>query len=139
MVLAAVLVLAYIRFIPTNVPVVHNDPATAQLTGRPNSYRLIGDIAPVFELPAAELAKLVDSFAISQPRVMRIAGSAGDMMITYVQRSLVMGYPDYITIKVISLGNGQSKLEVFSRSRFGHSDLGVNKRRIDNWILALRA
>jgi uncharacterized protein (DUF1499 family) len=138
-VFSAALVFVYIRFVPTNASALHNDPATAHSTGRPNAYRLKGGHAPVFELPAAKLAKLVDDFSLSQPRVMRIAGSIDEMMITYVQRSLIMGYPDYITIKVIPLDNGQSKLEVFSRSRFGHSDLGVNKRRIDHWILALRA
>ncbi len=137
-VFAGVLILAYIRFAPTNVPAIHKDPAMAQSTGRPNSYRLIGDIAPVFEFSANELAKLVDDFIISQPHVMRLAGGVDGKLITYVQRSLIMGYPDYITIKVIPLGARQSKLEIFSRSRFGHSDRGVNKRRIDQWILALR-
>ncbi len=134
----AILILAYIRFAPANVSAIHVDPASAQSTGKSNAYLLIGERAPVFAHSADEMAKLVDDFVMTQPRVTRLAGSAGDKMITYVQRSLIMGYPDFITIKVIALDNGQSKLRIFSQSRFGHSDMGVNKQRIGQWMRVLR-
>jgi uncharacterized protein (DUF1499 family) len=29
-------------------------------------------------------------------------------------------------------------MEIFSRARFGYSDMGVNAARVDRWIAALR-
>ena len=56
-----------------------------------------------------------------------------DMWITYVHRTTVFGFPDYISVKAVPEGDGAA-LIVWSRSRYGHSDLGVNKERIDAWL-----
>jgi uncharacterized protein (DUF1499 family) len=34
-------------------------------------------------------------------------------------------------------GDG-STIAIYSRSRFGYSDLGVNQRRVEEWMTALR-
>ncbi|MBL4750743.1 MAG: DUF1499 domain-containing protein [Amylibacter sp.] len=128
------LILAYVRFAPVNIDVVHQDPVTAVASGKPNEYRMT---SPVFDMITPELTKMFDDFVLSQPRVKRIAGTVDDQMITYVQRTKIISYPDYITVKVVPVGTKQSRLEIFSRSRFGYSDLGVNKRRIDDWLLQL--
>lgn len=137
-VLLAVLAMAYVRLAPHDAGLWHQDPEKAVPTGKPNEYRLTGASAVTFNVDASELAHLVDGFVQSQPRINRIAGGAESLMTTYVQRSVIMGYPDYITIKISPVGVDQSRLEIFSRSRFGRSDLGVNKRRIDQWIAAIK-
>ena len=129
------MILAYVRFAPVNIDGVHQDPATAASSGKPNEYHMT---SPMFDLGASELIQLVDDFVLTQPRVKRIAGTVGEGMITYVQRTKIISYPDYITIKAISAGAKQSQLEIFSRSRFGYSDWGVNKGRIKAWLLQLR-
>ncbi len=129
------LILAYVRFAPINIDALHQDPATLASSGKPNEYR---KTSPVFDMTTSELTKMFDDFVLSQPRVKRVAGSVGQQMITYVQRTKIIRYPDYITIKVTPAGTEQSQLEIFSRSRFGYSDLGVNKQRIDGWLLQLR-
>jgi len=126
-----VLLLAYIRLVPDHTDMLHKDPQTAASTGKPNEYRFT---STVFDITADELIRLTDGFVQTQTRVTRIAGGADTRMITYVQRSALMGYPDYITIKAVTSGVDQSKLVIFSRSRFGYSDLGVNKMRIDRWV-----
>jgi uncharacterized protein (DUF1499 family) len=138
-VLSIALVLAYIRMAPSDVDIWHQDPETAATTGKPNEYRITGDAAIPFNVNASELALLVDEFIRRQPRIKHVSGDPDSRMISYVQRSSIMGYPDYITIKVSPTGSKQSKLEILSRSRFGHSDLGVNKRRIDQWIAAIQS
>ncbi len=130
-----VLLLAYIRFAPSDTDMLHKDPQTAASTGKPNEYRFTSTL---FDITADELIRLIDDFVQNQPRTTRIAGAVDTKMITYVQRSVLMGYPDYITIKAVTSGVDQSKLVIFSRSRFGHSDLGVNKMRIDQWISVIR-
>lgn len=128
-------VLSYIRFAPADIDGLHLDPATADLTDKPNEYRIT---SAVFDMTPEKLIKTFDDLAMLQPRVKRLAGSVDDLMITYLQRSKTVGYPDYITVKATPAGAEQSQLVIFSRSRFGHSDLGVNKRRIDAWLLGLR-
>jgi uncharacterized protein (DUF1499 family) len=126
--------MAYIRLAPSDPAVWHHDPETAISTGKPNEYRLIGDLAPIFNMGSPDLASLVDDLIAAQPRVSRLARNPNELMMTYVQRSMSMGYPDYITIKVVPMGEEQSKLEILSRSRFGYSDLGINKLRVKQWI-----
>ncbi len=125
---------AYIRLAPSDPTLWHQDPEIVVSTGKPNEYRLVGDLAPVYNMAASDMAALVDELIAAQPRVTRLAGSPQTLMMTYVQRSMSMGYPDYITFRVVPMGSEQSKLEILSRSRFGRSDLGVNKLRIKQWV-----
>jgi len=61
-----------------------------------------------------------------------LSGSVDSGHITYISRSRIMGFPDYITVQKFN-----EKLRIYSRSRFGQSDLGVNKRRVEGWLLQL--
>jgi uncharacterized protein (DUF1499 family) len=56
---------------------------------------------------------------------------------TYVQRSRFWGFPDYVSVRAVDLGDGSSALAIFSRSRYGASDLGVNRARVDAWLARL--
>jgi uncharacterized protein (DUF1499 family) len=50
-----------------------------------------------------------------------------------------MGYPDYISVRVLPAGEGQETVAALSRSRFGQSDLGVNAARLARLRAALAA
>lgn len=75
-----------------------------------------------------------DGIARATPRTEVLAGSVADGMITYVTRTKVMGFPDYTTVR-----QEGDTLKIFARQRFGRSDLGVNKTRVDGWIAAFQA
>jgi len=47
-----------------------------------------------------------------------------------------MGYPDAISVKAVQTGD-RTGLMLWSRSRYGQSDLGVNQARIERWLTAL--
>lgn len=128
-----------IRFSPHQTDIWHQDPELVRVSDKPNEYRLLGDDVLHFDMSAADLQQLVDDFAQNQPRTKRIAGALGDTIMTYVERSVLMGYPDYITVKISPISNAQSKLAILSRSRFGYSDLGVNKKRVHRWLAAIEA
>ena len=64
-------------------------------------------------------------------------GRAGLGHIDAVARTLVMGFPDDITIRVQPLA-GQTKIDVRSVSRFGRNDFGVNARRIERFAEELQ-
>jgi uncharacterized protein (DUF1499 family) len=76
------------------------------------------------------------AIATGEPRTEVVAGSPQEGHVTYVQRSLVFGFPDYISVRAMETEGGTA-LAVFSRARFGHSDLGVNRERVERWLEAL--
>ncbi len=133
--------LGWVRLAPSAPGTWHVDPLDATGTGRPNEVFVLpegGDRqAPVFDLSASELARRVDDMAAGRPRTSRLAGSPETGMMTYVQRSRWIGFPDYVTVRVLPRGDDAATLAIWSRSRFGHSDMGVNAARVDRWLAAL--
>ena len=131
----------WVRVAKDDAAVWHVDPQTAKRGKRPNQYFLLPGAdrspAPEYEMSAAALATKFDAMAMGQADIKVLAGNASDLWVTYIQRSRLMRYPDYISVKFIALENDRSTLAIYSRSRFGRSDLGVNKARIKAWIKAL--
>ncbi len=95
--------------------------------------------SPSFPVAGTDLLEALDEIAMGQGRVERLAGGAGEGRITYVQRSALMAFPDYITVAAVATGEGQSAPVVLSRSRYGYGDLGVNRKRVEDWLGLLRA
>ncbi len=56
----------------------------------------------------------------------------GDGRIDAVQRTLIMRFPDDLTIRVRPLA-GQTRIDVRSVSRYGRHDFGVNAKRIETF------
>ena len=52
-----------------------------------------------------------------------------DGMIEAVARTLIMGFPDDVVIRVSAAGNG-ARVDVRSASRYGFNDFGANARRV---------
>lgn len=122
----------------------HADPFEGARTGRPNDF-LAGPagmpgapdrvLAPLAGAPAAVLARL-HAAALAEPRTRVVAGSPEALHVTYVQRSALWGFPDYVSVRAEAVEGGTA-LALWSRSRFGHSDLGVNRARGERWLAAL--
>ena len=120
----------------------HVDPAAIELRGTPNEFlaapegttQAVPDMeTPIYpDRPEALLARF-DDVARAQPDTQRVAGDVDSGMITYVQRTPVIGFPDYVTVKVVPVENGAG-LIVYSRSRFGEDDWGVNRQRVRTWL-----
>lgn len=72
--------------------------------------------------------------AANGTRTKPVLGSIADRRITFQSRTLVMGFPDHTTIGLYETEDGTPYLEAYGRLRFGRSDLGVNKRRIEGWV-----
>jgi len=103
----------------------HVDPATARPGGNPNEFFAAPrgtTAAPADtetraypESPRALLARF-DAIARAQPRTRVVAGDADSLMITYVQRSRVFGFPDYLTVKAVAMEGGAG-LIIWARRR----------------------
>ena len=130
----------WVRVAPSDATQWHVDPETVEKGARPNQYLMRdGQDADsiIFDMEPADLAAKFDQIALAQPKVSVLAGRAENGHVTYVQRTNLMAYPDYISVKITAENGGKSRLSIYSRSRFGRSDLGVNKARVKAWIAAL--
>lgn len=120
----------------------HVDPLTARKPDSPNAALIrpeAGDgAAPVYAVTPLALAQAIDAVAMAEPRTRRIAGDPQALWLSYVQRTALWGFPDYISVRVVAVDGGAS-YAAFSRARYGYSDLGVNAARLDRWQAALDA
>lgn len=113
---------AYIRLAPS-------DPARWHIAPQVEADKdLKGGVMRVVETGPDGLARL-DALAQVTRRTSVLAGSVDDGMITYVTRTKVIGFPDYTTAQ-----QDGDTLRIYGRLRFGGSDFGVNKARIDAWL-----
>ncbi len=120
--------LAWIRLAPSDPAVWHVDP---QVTADQDlavgvRRRISGAGADGFER--------LHTIILSTPRTDVLAGGPDEEQATYVTRSQWMGFPDYTTVH----RNGDV-LELWARARFGTSDMGVNRQRVEGWLADLRA
>ena len=130
MALLLLALMVYVRFAPTDVARWHQIRAVDQPGDRagPASFTAVRRVTA----PADAVLVAIEQRALATPRTRRLAGGADEGMITFQTRSLLWGFPDYTTVSV------QGDLVVlFGRLRFGRSDLGVNKARIQSWLKAL--
>jgi uncharacterized protein (DUF1499 family) len=133
----------WIRRLDHDAAVWHADPLVAAKPTTPNSYRVGPNgttepdaMAPTFSISSADLAAKFDAIARGAGSDV-VGGSAAEGYVTYVQASSLFGFPDYVSVKFIEIDADNSTLAVFSRSRLGQSDLGVNKKRVEAWFAQL--
>jgi uncharacterized protein (DUF1499 family) len=96
-------------------------------------------VTPVFPVPASRLYASLITMVAAQPRTFLAVEYPAERQVHFVARSAVFNFPDLIAAQVNEAGADQSMLVLYSRSVYGYSDLGVNRRRLDDWLVALRA
>ncbi|PYC49436.1 DUF1499 domain-containing protein [Litorivita pollutaquae] len=115
----------YVRLAPSDAARWHQMPEGAERQDFDGGCIRIGTTGP-------QGISLLDRIIMSGPRTQVLAGSVEDGMVTYIIRSKLWGFPDYVTVR--QLGD---TLQIYSRLRFGKSDMGVNKTRVDGWLSVL--
>jgi hypothetical protein len=83
------------------------------------------------EFSTAGLQALAD-IALATPRTKVLAGSVEEGRITFVTRSLVMGFPDFTTAAVVPSDAGP-RVCLYARQGIGDYDWGVNAARVRDW------
>ncbi|MDE4189752.1 DUF1499 domain-containing protein [Phaeobacter gallaeciensis] len=119
---AVVVVLGFIRLAPSDPLDWNTQPELSE----DKEFR--GGIFRVVNTGPDGLRRF-DRITGQAPRTQLLAGSVEDQMVTYVTRTKLFGFPDYTTAR-----QDGELLKVYARLRFGRSDLGSNKARIDNWL-----
>ena len=119
--------LAFIRLAPSDPVDWHVDPkVTADQDLASGVRRRIDGGSDTF----AALHAII----LETPRTEVLAGSPEEGRVTYITRSQWMGFPDYTTVQLVD-----DHLELWARLRFGQSDMGVNKGRVEGWLATLEA
>ena len=119
--LIAVLV-GYIRLAPSDPRVWHVVPDFSA------NEDLAAGVKRLVETGPDGLSRMTPRMAAT-PRTELLAGSVESGMVTYVTRTRFMGFPDYTTVQ-----QEGAWLKIYGRSRFGGSDWGVNRARVDAWL-----
>ncbi len=120
--LLIVALLAYVRLAPSDPARWHVPVAATE------SADYTGGAVRVIQGGPEEMAVLRD-IALETPRTSLLAGSPEEGLMTFVTRSKWIGFPDYTTVQSV---DGQ--IRIYARLRFGQSDLGVNRARLEAWI-----
>ena len=92
---------------------------------------------PVYTVPIETLRIAFATMIASELQVVQVASDDSAMTDRYVQRSKWLGFPDTIGVWFLESGTGASTLALYSRSKFGAGDLGVNRARIERWLAKL--
>lgn len=131
--IAALLVLglgfaAWVRLAPVRPERWHRVPSTATQVGdwaEPGGFEAVRQL----EKPQAALAAL-DAIIMASPRTTRLEGAPEDGLVTYVTRSALWGFPD-----ITNLWIEGGRLHIRGHLIYGRSDLGVNRARIEGWLI----
>ena len=123
------------------------DFETLKRPGTPNTFLLapegfckhakIDMVAPVYAAPAAKLRQEFLSIVIAQPRTSHALADEKGLYDDFIVRSAMFRFPDLVAVKFIDLKAKTSTFALYSRSVYGRSDLGVNRRRSLAWLAAL--
>lgn len=129
----------YVRVAPNDPGRWHVDPVAVAPPDYPGAVLMRpgegGRDSPRFAMDADALMAAFDRVARDTPRVSVLAGSVEDRHATYIARSALFGFPDYISVRALpDAGGDGARLAVYSRLRFGYDDLGVNAQRLDDWL-----
>jgi uncharacterized protein (DUF1499 family) len=82
-----------------------------------------------------QLYAAVKRVALAQDRVYLHVAYDDRRQVHFVARSANANFPDLITAQITPDGN----LILYSRSIYGHGDMGVNQTRVHAWLAALAA
>lgn len=126
LVVLIVVFMAYVRFSPMpmarwHVPI--QSTASANYPG--GAVRVLAGDAGVLTQFDRALAAL--------PRTQLLAGSPAQGRITYITRSAFFGFPDITTLEL-----RDDEVALYGRLRFGLSDMGVNRKRLEGLIATVQ-
>ena len=118
--------------------------STFQRPSKPNNYLLSdqtggspadgGSVA--YPVDEKTLKQAILQALVGEPRLEVVEAAPDASQWKFVQRSQIFRFADDIVIEFApadGVENG-TKLSIFSASRVGYSDMGVNKARVNRWL-----
>ena len=115
---------------------------TLELTKKPNQFLVAPEgycekakphlASKVYEVSVEDLHAAFRAMVARQPRTTLLDDRSDGGR--WVQKSKLIGFPDFIDVQLLSMAQKQSTLLIYSRSKYGHKDFDVNKNRITLWL-----
>lgn len=93
--------------------------------------------APVYPVSAEDLFNAFNQIVAKERYVNFVYNMPEQGQFELEAKSTVFRFPDDIDVQFIALSDTTSTLAIYSKSRYGFYDFGVNKRRIDQWLSVL--
>lgn len=93
---------------------------------------------PPLPIDAATAWPLLLRVGDAQPRTHRLAAWPERFQAQWVVRSSILNFPDIVVAQLLPATAGAG-LFLYSRSLFGESDFGANRKRVEAWLAALDA
>jgi uncharacterized protein (DUF1499 family) len=104
----------------------------------PDGFKPTPDIVtPIYNRRADDLYAAVIEVARRQARTYLLKRYDDRRQAHFVARIAVFGFPDLIAVQVLEAGADRSRLVIWSRSVYGYSDFGVNRKRVARWLAAI--
>lgn len=122
------------------------DFSTLELKSTPNQYLVCPRqlcvaqphaSSPEFDVPLEELRAAWLRVIERQPRVTLLSSDENKEQYEYEVLTPIIHFPDTVTVRLLPANEGRSTIAIYSRSHYGHGDLGVNQRRIEGWLSEL--
>jgi uncharacterized protein (DUF1499 family) len=92
--------------------------------------------SPAFAVSVEEFLTIAETVVVAEDRTKIVAKDKKLQQLVFVQRSRILRFPDTIWIQGVKTDTGTA-LIIYSRSNYGESDFGVNKRRVGEWLAKL--
>tara|TARA_B100000678_G_scaffold288144_2_gene296026 strand:+ start:905 stop:1312 length:408 start_codon:yes stop_codon:yes gene_type:complete len=94
---------------------------------------------PVFDLSVEHLFEKAVSVWSDQKRVTCEYADTENQVAGFVAKTPFFGFKDDVYVEAVPVGETQSSVILYSKSRVGYSDLGKNRKRVDQWLDLLSA
>ena len=122
------------------------DFATLRLPSSPNAHLAAPpgatnerhETVPLLPVSAEAAWAALRTLGDGMERVWKMAEWPEQRQAQWVARTRWMNYPDLVNAQIVEMPGG-SGLFIYSRSLVGHSDLGVNAKRVAAWRSAFDA
>lgn len=115
-----------------------------KLRGSPNEYLVAPDDlcidavphrpADIYDVPSSELRDAVMHVISHQSRVELAGMNEEKKAFEFVHYSPVLNFKDFISVRVLPHGHSESTIAIYSRSKTGYYDFGVNRDRVERWL-----
>ena len=93
--------------------------------------------SPVFDVSLDRLHEYWTEVIAPEKRIATVAADPDAGRFVYIQHSATLRFPDIITVELVPLGPDRSSIAIYSRSRYGSSDFGKNRKRVERWLVLL--
>ena len=91
---------------------------------------------PLINSSAVQVFAALKDLLTSDPKATDIRFDEGAWQVSYAAKILV--FTDDVDVQLREFAADQTELAIYSRSRVGYSDFGVNKKRVEKLVGALR-